>query len=356
MRAGITSSLYSFQKDIYQKSNLWNSLPGVREQEEESLSSEQAKRRKTMLKELLNPAEKSREYVGVSKQKKIYEELTGASEKEDEKKALKKASKYNYKEVANKIRQAKTSVSAAQAVTAAKRKVAEIKRRISNGDGDPEELQLDLTHAKRMEMAARKKRHNLELEELVEHTRKSDERREKTEKTSEDIKQAMAELSEEEIAAKEDAVFEERQDMLDEAMENLGEKRSESAEDMLADIDEMIAGYGEDLLEELEEQMEQLECMEIVDPHMSEEDLEELKKKHRAAESKAMIKADMDYLKGMLKHLQEKGGQMPSMNAASGSAGINSSVMSGLLFAVATDVSIAEPPTDTSVPSVDVAL
>ena len=50
-----------------------------------------------------------------------------------------------------------------------------------------------------------------------------------------------------------------------------------------------------------------LEDMEIINPHMSKEDLEDLKRKHRASEEKAMVKADMDYLKGMIKHQMDKG-------------------------------------------------
>lgn len=349
MKTGITSSFYTVQ-------NTFSSFPGVKEQEEGGMSAQQSKRMRTMLKELMKPAEKTGDHVGASKQANIFDELSGASDKDDKKEELKKVSRYNYKEVANKIRQAKTSIGAAQAVIAAKRKVAEVKRRISNGDGDPEELQLDLTHAKRMEMAARKKRHNLELEELCEHTRAKDERREETEEASEDMKQAMAEISEEEIAEKEDAVFEERQEMLDEAMENLKEMRSDKAEDMLSEMNAMIAEYGEELLEELEEQMEQLENMEIVDPHMSEEELEELKRKHRAAESKAMVKADMDYLKGMIKHLQEKGGAMAQTTGFSGSSGSGIMIPSGLIFAVSADASLSEPVSDDTAYAIDVAL
>ena len=59
---------------------------------------------------------------------------------------------------------------------------------------------------------------------------------------------------------------------------------------------------------------EMLENMEIVDPHMSEEELEELKRKHRAAENKAIVKAEMDYLKG----LSGGGGAEVCMEAAAG--------------------------------------
>ncbi len=340
----------------FQKYNPFYSIPGIKEQEEERVSAQEAKRMRTMLKDLLKPAEKENAHVGYSKQKNLFDELTGASGEEDEKTKLKRISRYNYKEVANKIRQARTSLGAAQAVIAAKRKVSEIKRKISNGDGDPEELQLDLTHAKRMEMAARKKRHNLELEELVEHTSAGDERLEKQEETSEDIKQAVTEMSEEEISEREDAVFEERQDMLEEAMEIFDPGRSASAEDMLADMNAMIAEYGEELLEELEEQMELLESMETADPHMSEEKLAELKRKHRAAENKAMMKADMDYLKGMIKHMQEKGGSMQGISQISGAQTSVMPAASGLIFTASADMELSVPVSDTPESSVDIAL
>lgn len=219
----------------------------------------------------------------------------------------KKPVRYNFKEVSSKILRAKTSISAGQAVIAAKRKVVEVRRKIEAGDGDPEELQLVLTHAKRMEMAARKKKHNLELEELVEHTQSRDERLEKQEEAATDIKDAIVAAEEEKVAKKEDEIFEERQDMIEDAVEEAEERKSENTEEMLANLNEMISKFGEEELKELEEEMEFLECMEIVDPHMTEEELDELKRKHRAAENRAIVKADMDYLKGMIKHQTEKG-------------------------------------------------
>ena len=75
----------------------------------------------------------------------------------------------------------------------------------------------------------------------------------------------------------------------------------QNSQDMLSELGKILAEFGEEELKELEEAMEMLEDMEIVDPHMSKEDLEELKRKHRATEQKAMVKADMDYLKGMIK-------------------------------------------------------
>ncbi len=252
-------------------------------------------------------------FVGVSKDKeKGYLDLsTSFTSKKAEK--VKKPVRYSYKEVSAKILRAKNSVSAGQAVLAAKRKVVEVRRQISSGDGDAEELQLALTHAKRMEMVARKKKHNLELEEMVENTQRRDENMDKMEEAADDIQSALIYAEEEKITSEEDAIFEERQDMLEEAAAEAEERNAEAAEEMLDKLNKMISEFGEEELKELEEEMEMLENMEIIDPHMSEEELEELKRKHRAAESRAIVKADMDYLKGMIKHQMEKG------NSVSGS-------------------------------------
>ena len=355
MKAGPAASFYTLQIDRFQKSNPLYSVSGKMEEEEESFSVREAKRMRSMLKELRKSAEQDRSHAGSSKQNNLFDELSGASDEEEGKAKVKKISRYNYKEVAGKIRQAKTSASAALALVAAKRKVAEVKRKISNGEGDPEELQLDLTHAKRMEMAARKKRHNLELEELVEHTGARDERLDREAEASEGMEQAMTEMAEEETAEREDAVFEERQDMLEEAMEMTGGKGN-ITDDMLSEMNAMIAEYGEELLEELEEQMEQLESMETVNPHMSEEKLQELKKKHRAAENRAMVKADMDYLKGMIKHMQEKGADMTGNFGSAMDQTLPSALSSGLLFSASAGSYMSAALSDAGLPSVDVAL
>ncbi len=208
---------------------------------------------------------------------------------------IKKPVNYNYKEVATKIQQAKTSVSAGRAVLSAGRKVLEIKRKISVHEGDAKELQLALTHAKRMEMVARKKKHHLELEEMAAHIRKSDENSKNREETASDIKNALISAAEEEVSVREDAVFDERKELLDEAV-------AENGDQMADEMNEIIAEFGEEELKALEETMEIFENMEILDPHMSREDLEELKRKHRASENKAMVKADMDYLKDMISY------------------------------------------------------
>lgn len=236
--------------------------------------------------------------------------------------------KYNYKEVSSRIRSAKTSVSAGQAVIAAKRKVIEIKRKLSNKSDDNEELQAALIHAERMEMAARKKKHNLELEELVSNTMKRDEANEKSEpKVNE-----AASYVEEKISEKEDAIFEEKLKMLEDVIDEVREEDiQEMSDEMIDKLNEMIESFGEDELQELEEMMQLAESMEIIDPHMSEEEYNKLKAKHRASENKAIMKADLDYLKAIIKITVESQAKSPGVSLLSaGSMGFATSSVSAV--------------------------
>lgn len=243
--------------------------------------------------------------------------------KEEEKAVAEPKYEYNYKEVANKIKQAKTSESAEQAVISAKRKVMEVKRKIASGAGNAEELQLALTHATRMEMAARKKKNHLELEEMIMTTQRRDEQLDKQEDAVTDMRTAVIDSAEEKLNKAEDDIFIQRQDMIEEAVAEMKENGEDVSDEAMAELNEMIAEYGEEEIEKLEDAMDQLELMEVVDPHMSEEDLEELKRKHRLAEQKAIMKADMDYLKGVIKLQMQKGAEAAQgAGSGNGSGGL----------------------------------
>jgi hypothetical protein len=86
---------------------------------------------------------------------------------------------------------------------------------------------------------------------------------------------------------------------------------------------------------------------------MSREDFEELKRKHRAAECRAMVKADMDYLKGLLKHMQEKSGAVQGLSV---NAGMSVSNPAGLIFAASADTEPEIFSAGTSPSSVDIAI
>ncbi len=283
-------------------SSFWNSASADRKAEEKAAQSEKIRALLRGMDQSQMPQNKKNGFL----------DLTATSTKE-KKKETKSKRTYNFKEVEMKILRAKNALGAGQAVIAAKRKVLEIKRKVSAGDGDPEDLQTELTHAKRMELVARKKKHHLELEELVENTGKRDEKQEASEEAADAIKSALIEVEEDEVTEKEDEIFEERSEMLEELTSQAKEQSEDLSDAAMTELNEMISEFGEEELEQLEEAMEQLENMEFLDPHMSREELEELKRKHRAAEQKAMVKADMDYLKDTIRHQMEKGSAVPGL-------------------------------------------
>jgi len=323
--SGYSQTPYTpLSQQLSQRSNQTgdNLLSSAFSRKTDDLSREKTKKAQQM-RELLRNLKKNtkqedtdepKTFIATSKDKEDgFLKLSGASDQKDDK--TKKRYTYNSREIATKIQRAKTSSGAGLALIAAKRKVLEVKRKISAGDGDAEELQLALTHARRMEMVARKKKHHLELEEMAQTTGERDERLKQQEEAVSDMKNAMIAAEEEKIMEQEDAIFEERDVQISEAVEEFKESGQEISDEMLADLNAMISEFGEDMLEELEEAMEMLESMEIIDPHMSKEDLEELKRKHRASEQKEMVKADMDYLKGMIKHQVKMGGAIPGISS-----------------------------------------
>ena len=148
---------------------------------------------------------------------------------------------------------------------------------------------------------------------MVARTQKIDERFDKQEDAAQGIQSAITQAEEEKITEKEDEIFDERETMLEEALAQIEESGAAVSDEMMADLNKMISEFGEEELKELEEAMEMLENMEVVDPHMSKEDFEDLKRKHRASENKAIAKANMEYLKDMIKHELGKAGRTPGM-------------------------------------------
>lgn len=316
MRVGVSPLFYQNNRNRYMQNT---ANPFLREEQEKQDREQSAK---IQLSEEMRRNLRSLKQTGlVNQNNQNNQTLFGVKEPEKtEEEKLLEEQKYNYKDVSSKIQQAKTSSSAGQAVIAATRKVQEIKRKLASGKGDTKELQIALTHAKRMEIVAKRKKHHLEQEELVDVTRKRDEELERREEASRDLRSGLTLVAEEKADKAEDKIFEEREELYEETIEAAKESGAELTEDMMAELNSMISEFGEEELKELEEAMEQLEELEVVDPHMSKEDLEELKRKHRSSEMKAMVKADMDYLKDMIKHLTQGGGAPASFGGNGSSA------------------------------------
>ncbi len=263
----------------------------------------------------LEETKKARKQVvfqGTSVNKKNgYLDLTKTNTEKKDTKAKKKLH-YSYKDVASKIQRAKTSLSAGQALISAKRKVMELRRKATSQNIDSEEVMLALSHAKRMESIAKKKKHNLELEEMVEQVKARDDRMEKMEDSSSQIQNDVIETAKTTIESAEDDIKKQQEEYGEELKAEFEEmiKEEELDEEMTEELSEevskMIEEFGQEEMELLEETMEMLEQLEAVNPHMSDEQLEDLKRKHRASEDKALTKANMEYLKGMMKQLEKE--------------------------------------------------
>lgn len=193
-------------------------------------------------------------------------------------KKKKKRLQYNFKAISTQIMMSKTSNGANQAVSKARGKVAMLQRQQRCGDYDDTELQHAIIHAKKMERIARRRMKHLEEEEKVKHHEHG---LAETEENTVPCKDNRSERHEHELSEKElRELIQELQELMKESMEEL--------EDMTG-------------LEELED-----EITGSVKEDMAPEDLERLKKKHRADELREIAEADMEYLKALFNKLQKE--------------------------------------------------
>ncbi len=294
------------------------------------------------------------------------DQVNGTDKEEEEKKdkLLESGKVYNFKEVSNKIMRAKTSISAGQAVVAAKRKVSELKRKLAASGGD-DELQMALTHARKMEVVAERKKNNLTLEEMVKNTQKRDEILEKMEKKGEspetqmleELKDKVMDRQLEHIDEQADIQREEAERMQEKMQEEMAEKIEASEEEMMEQMSSFVEEMSDKESEMLREMSEMLDAMETVDPHMSEEALDKLKLKHRLSEQKSLMKADMEYLKDMYKHIDGRNASsMPGANPSGASFGPVSSFGSMMPSVGSMMPSVDAGMSTAPEPSVDVAL
>ena len=208
---------------------------------------------------------------------------------------------YNFKLISSQIMRAKTSSSAAKAVSSAKRMVAQLRRKRKSSEYDDEELDAAIVHAQAMERVAKKHLKNVQQEE----------------RASRGVQDA-SQPEQEEYEAAEDALAEELQDSEADFTEDPAGLPEQLAEEMAGLQEELSAGM-EDISQELSEEMAQLlqeyedmlgdameelggdlfDSMSVIDTDMEPEDLKALKQKHRAKEMQEIAKADAKYLKAI---------------------------------------------------------
>ena len=247
----------------------------------------------------------------------------------ENKPVVKKRLNYSYQKVSNQVIMAKNSVSASKAVLSARRALSDLKRALRTAECSDDEKQIALTHATRMLQIAKKKRKNLELEELVHNTIKSDERLDKESKANSRALELSGAFddnqkkpsSEEDILKKlagdgeESATEYEKNNSLATIKNLQSDIAYETDETIITDdiLDEaqeamdLFDELSEDMNDELSEVLNELmDIMEIINPHMDSDDLEKLKTKHRLEEQKEIVKADTDYLKEYIRIIKQE--------------------------------------------------
>lgn len=226
---------------------------------------------------------------------------------------------YNFKSVSAQIMLSKSSNAAGKAVTKARGTLAMLLRKMGTGDYDEQELEHAIIHARKMERIAKKRVKHLRQEEEIEQKGTASEMEDDlAEKLEESGEGEEPELSEEDL----ERLMEEFERMVQESMEELARE---------ADIDEMSQEFVE------------------VTYDMDEDDLEELKKKHRSDELKEIMDADLKYLRAVFQKLEKE-------REALNSGQINSSGVALDIMGLSMPVEMPEMPVMAEGGSVDLTL
>ena len=236
---------------------------------------------------------------------------------------------YNFKLISSQIMRAKTSSSASQAVSSAKRMVAQLRRKRKSGEYDDEELEAAIAHAQAMERVAKKHVKYLQQEELAERSgqireEKMPEEEQKPEEASptENLTGITDEFSEDPVEISKE---------FSEQMEQIQQELAESLAEIPAEFAEEMAQLMQEYADIMSETMEDLggdilESLSGFDADMDPADLKALKQKHRAKEIQAIAKAAATYLKAIFENFaadrqQAASGVIQAMGAMKGMSG-----------------------------------
>ena len=265
--------------------------------------------------------------------------------------------RYNFKDISSQIMRSKTSVSAKQVVSKAKREVLRLKRAKASGQYETDEVDAAIEHAKSMERIAKKKAAHLQQEELVHVTDEAgtsaiaEELKEHPEKLG-DKEEVLDELTShsaengdgaggtgdgsdrikaaENMTAELRAQMEAMQEMAREQMKAMSEEMAaETAEQM----DEFMSEMSEQMSAMMEQMSEALENMDLMEQltapprEMNKTDFKMFVTKHRTDEMKEIAEADKEYLKVIFdKYNKMKQAATSGAAAISGSSAPVSSV------------------------------
>ena len=226
---------------------------------------------------------------------------------------LKKRLPYNFKQMSKQIMMAKTSDAARPLVTRIQAKLSWLYRKLRSDEYGDSEIAAAIIHAAAMEKIAKRKVRHLEEEEAAENG----------------TGLGMVPGEEDEIYGK---------DELEKSLEESEKISEEEMKEMMEEIEELERELAEEAMSELQDM---ISC---ASGDMSEEEIEELKRKHRNEEDRQLTRADLEYLRALFDRLEQEKKQ-----AASGASSFRGSDTSSVSYVVEcvpeiemTDVDVGE--------------
>ena len=234
------------------------------------------------------------------------------------KSGLMKKPPYNYKQLSSQLMRARNSGAVSQVLIKMRNKRAQLIAAKRDGSYDETELALAIIHAEAIEQVAKKRKKNLEMEEKAELMQENEEYEEQLAEAADPLglfggeDENSRQLSEEEMEQILSGNVETLAGFFD-VSKPTGSPELRSGAVLEEEMDDLMKEMEENA--ELDEALD--EMTEVLSGDMSPEDLEEMKKKHRAAEQRDIIKADMKYLKALFDKLSRDKEHAASSSGAS---------------------------------------
>lgn len=240
-------------------------------------------------------------------------------------KVIKKRLPYSFKEISTRLLKTKKSGNAQRVLLSAKQKVASLRLMYKGGVYDDDEVFAALLHAQAIARVAKKRVKHLEEEERAEKKVGED-----GSLCEADLEEKTEEATTKQIQKEEREQIKAKYDM--QRMQKLMEQYERMMQEAMKELEQL------DNMDEFSEEMG-IDGEISLDP----EDLELMKKKHRADEMRAIMEADMKYLKFMFDKL-EKEKQSNNSSSFSGITSNDSGSQSASLELGGVDIPVEAAP------------
>lgn len=219
---------------------------------------------------------------------------------------LKKRLPYNFKQLSKQIQQAKTADAARPVVQKMRTRLSWLYKQIRNGEYGADEIFAAIIHAAAMERIAKRKVRHLEEEEAADAKVCRGNVQWTFSSQNGSGNPANAPGEEEEIFGKEE---------LQEAIEENAEISEEMMQEMMEEIEELEEELASEIMSEMQDM---ISC---AGRDMSEEEIKEMKRKHRSDEERQLTRADLKYLKALFNKLeQEKRSASSAVSSSNGNS------------------------------------